>query len=487
MALIRADQILPQLESETLRGRLKHSTIRRWLWMQDLVVISACAALAVTVASWLPGSDPLPGGRGALPVVVLIVLAWSALLAVNGGYRFRQWGFGVNEYNRVITASLETFALLAMAMYLTHFQLPRSWVLALFLLAVPAIIAGRRLVRTVIHRLRAAGIGRKRVLLVGASKPVGQLRTVLQRERWLGLAPVGALCRGEDLGDDAGAGALGDTTDVVDAVSDFDADIVIFCEGAFHECTEFNILARRLERRAVQLVVVPALTDISAQRIAMVPVAGLPLVFVEKPYAQRASSRAKRVFDMVVAGGLLLLAAPVMAIAAFLIKVEDGGPVFFRQQRVGRDGRLFNILKLRSMVCEAEQLLVLQGLRPDDGDWILFKMRVDPRVTRVGRFIRRYSIDELPQLWNVIRGDMSIVGPRPALPCEVAKYASTVRRRLDVRPGITGLWQVSGRADLSWEDTVRLDLYYVDNWSMLQDAVILLRTARAVTRPTGAY
>jgi exopolysaccharide biosynthesis polyprenyl glycosylphosphotransferase len=474
-----------------LRWHLTHTAIRRWLWLQDLAVISACAVLAPAISSRLPGGLAEDGGI-AVSALALIVTAWSILLAVNGGYRSRQWGFGGNEDNRVLMASLETFALLATGLYLTRSDLPRSWVLGLFLLAVPAIIISRRIARAVIHHLRAAGVGARRVLLVGAPVAITRLKAVLQRERWLGLAAVGGLHPGERLDGAPARGGLPDIGAVdigavVDAINDLEADLVIFCDGAFHEGGQFNELARRLEGHDVQLVVVPALSDISARRIAMVPVAGLPLVFVEKPYAQRASSRAKRVFDMVVAGGILILAAPLMAIAAILIKVEDGGPIFFRQERVGRDGHPFTMLKLRSMVCGAEQLLALEGLRPDDGDGILFKMRVDPRVTRVGRFIRRYSIDELPQLLNVISGDMSIVGPRPALPREVAKYAPTVLRRLDVRPGITGLWQVSGRSDLSWEDTVRLDLYYVDNWSMSQDATILLRTARAVIRSTGAY
>jgi exopolysaccharide biosynthesis polyprenyl glycosylphosphotransferase len=212
----------------------------------------------------------------------------------------------------------------------------------------------------------------------------------------------------------------------------------------------------------------------------------MSLVFVEKPHAERALSRAKRVFDILVTGSALVVAAPIIAVVTVLIKVEDGGPILFRQTRIGRDGQPFDMLKIRSMVPDAERRLTEDNLCSDSSS-VLFKMHDDPRVTRVGGFIRRYSIDELPQLWNVVRGDMSIVGPRPALASEVAQYEPTVLRRLDVRPGITGLWQVSGRSDLPWEDAVRLDLYYVDNWCMVQDAVILLRTARAVARPAGAY
>jgi len=183
---------------------------------------------------------------------------------------------------------------------------------------------------------------------------------------------------------------------------------------------------------------------------------------------------------------LILLSAPVMLAVAWAISVEDGGPVLFRQRRTGLKGEDFDCLKFRSMVVDAEQRL--DGLQAHNhGAGVLFKLKDDPRITRVGRFIRRFSLDELPQFFNVLSGRMSLVGPRPALPSEVARYQEHVLRRLDVRPGMTGLWQVSGRSDLPWDETVRLDLYYVDNWSMLQDLNILGRTFGAVVRPRGAY
>jgi exopolysaccharide biosynthesis polyprenyl glycosylphosphotransferase len=484
MHLVRAEQLIPELEMG-MGGHLKHSTVRRWLWVLDLLVLSLSAALAAKLVSWVPTHGPAHTLTEDAAAVVLVLAVWLVLLAVNGEYRYRRWSFGIDEDHHIITASLEAFTLLALGMYLTDFHLPRAWVLIFFVTAVPSLIAGRCLARAFIHHVRRAGLGRERALLVGAPDAIARLSIVLQRERWLGLTPVGSL-EADELDNHAG-GALADIEAVVDAVADVRADLVMLCDGAFHVGSDFNALARRLEREDVHLVVVPALTDISPQRIAMVPAAGLPLVFVERPHAQRAVSRAKRAFDILVAGVALLIAAPVMAVAAVLIRREDGGPVIFRQTRIGRDGQPFDMLKLRSMVLDAEQLLAQNGLRSDTSDGVLFKMQDDPRITRVGRVIRRYSIDELPQLWNVLRGDMSIVGPRPALACEVAQYQPTVYRRLDVRPGITGLWQVSGRSDLSWTDAVRLDLYYVDNWSMAQDALILLRTARAVARPAGAY
>lgn len=207
---------------------------------------------------------------------------------------------------------------------------------------------------------------------------------------------------------------------------------------------------------------------------------------IDAPASNAAASRAKRTWDSIGSAFLLLLAAPIMGLVALAIKLEDGGPVLFRQARVGLKGEEFACLKFRSMCTDAEARLAAL-MAQNEGAGPLFKMTHDPRITRVGRFIRRFSLDELPQLWNALRGDMSLVGPRPALPTEVAQYDSGTRRRLDVRPGLTGLWQVSGRSNLSWDETVRLDLYYVDNWSVVQDLMILAKTAKAVLGSSGAY
>ena len=232
-------------------------------------------------------------------------------------------------------------------------------------------------------------------------------------------------------------------------------------------------------------LVVP-LTDVSSQRLKVSPVAGLPLVHLEPCRSLHAARWAKRVFDVLGALCLLVVLAPLMAATARAVKLPDGGPALFRHTRVGRDGLPFGVLKFRSMVVDAEQLRgALVGRSTSQS--ILFKMADDPRVTGPGRWIRRFSLDELPQLWNVVTGQMSLVGPRPPLPEEVARYEDDMLRRLRVRPGMTGLWQVSGRSDLSWDDSVRLDLYYVDNWSMVQDLAILARTFRAVVGSQGAY
>jgi exopolysaccharide biosynthesis polyprenyl glycosylphosphotransferase len=230
----------------------------------------------------------------------------------------------------------------------------------------------------------------------------------------------------------------------------------------------------------------PALTDIAGPRIHTQQVAGLPLIHVTTPTLEGGQRVAKRLFDLTVSGILVVITLPLMALISLMVILDSPGPILFRQKRVGMGGAEFEMFKFRSMVPDAEQRLAdLAEL--NDGHGVLFKMKQDPRVTRIGSVLRKYSLDELPQLFNILAGSMSLVGPRPPLPVEVAGYEQDVLRRLLVKPGLTGLWQVSGRSNLSWQDSVRLDLYYVENWSLAGDVVIILRTARAVFLSTGAY
>jgi exopolysaccharide biosynthesis polyprenyl glycosylphosphotransferase len=219
------------------------------------------------------------------------------------------------------------------------------------------------------------------------------------------------------------------------------------------------------------------------------PVAGLPLIHVERPTYSGPTRVVKSAFDMVGAVLLLILFSPFMLAIAAVVKLDSPGPVFFRQERVGVDGTRFRMAKFRTMRVDAEAMLdeLRRAQETDAGNEVLFKIKNDPRITRVGRFLRRYSLDEIPQLFNVVSGEMSLVGPRPPLAAEVAQYQNEVHRRLLVRPGMTGLWQVSGRSDLSWEETVRLDLSYVENWSITGDLMILFKTAKAVLSSSGAY
>jgi len=277
-----------------------------------------------------------------------------------------------------------------------------------------------------------------------------------------------------------------DTHSIVAALDACGADAVAVSAGVQLHPQTLRHLGWELAARNIGLIMAPALTDIAGPRIHTQQVAGLPLIHVTTPTLEGGQRVAKRLFDLTTAGLLLVMASPAMILVALLVKLDNPGPVLFRQERVGMEGKRFFMIKFRSMVVDAEGRLA-ELARQNEGSGPLFKMRNDPRVTRLGGFLRRFSVDELPQLLNVLSGSMSLVGPRPPLPGEVEAYESDVRRRLLVKPGLTGLWQVSGRSNLSWQDSVRLDLYYVENWSLAGDLIIMLRTVRAVFRSTGAY
>jgi exopolysaccharide biosynthesis polyprenyl glycosylphosphotransferase len=273
---------------------------------------------------------------------------------------------------------------------------------------------------------------------------------------------------------------------VASVVDRFHADTVAVLACPEMNGTRLRELAWDLEKTGTEMCVASALLDVAGPRTTIRPVAGLPLLHVDHAELTGGKQLIKGLFDKVSATLALILLAPLFMVIALAIGVSDHGPVFFRQTRTGRDGKPFRLWKFRTMVVDAESRKA-QLLADNDGHGALFKMRRDPRVTRVGAWLRRWSLDELPQLFNVLLGDMSLVGPRPALPVEVAEYGNHMLRRLAVKPGITGLWQVSGRSDLSWDEAERLDVRYVENWSLALDLQILWKTLSAVTRGSGAY
>ncbi len=416
------------------------------------------------------------------------VVLWISVLALVGSYDASVRGMGVVEASRLLRASMITMGLVGVAAFLFNYNFSRAFFFIFFALGIPILLSTRLVMRWFVHTARRYGHMMSPVLVAGDPAHVNDLAKVLRREHWLGYKVVGALVPESLMGREilAGIPVIGTPERTREALEASQATAVIFAEGSFERAEHFNRLARDLEHQHAQMIVVPALTDVSAQRMNVRPVAGLPLVHIESPRAELAGRWEKRAFDIIASSILIFLLSPVLAAVALAVKRDDGGPVMFRQERVGLNGELFKCLKFRSMCLDAEaRLATLQAHNESDG--VLFKMARDPRITRVGAFIRRFSLDELPQLFNVWRGDMSLVGPRPALPKEVAQYQTDMLRRLDVRPGITGLWQVSGRSSLSWEETVRLDLYYVDNWSFVQDVSILGKTVRAVFGGDGAF
>ncbi len=432
------------------------------------------------------------GAQGAADAYLVGTLvlppAWVAVVALGRGYESRFLGTGPEEYRRLFDAGLRLFAVTAGSAYALKVDVARGYLFVAFPVALLLTVAGRLVARRLLGRLRALGRCTHAVVAVGSERSVAELITTLTREPRAGFRVVAACVAGRDGAAIEGVPVLGDPAGVVAALRVTGADTVAVTAWSTLGPAELRRLSWELEGSGVDLVVAPSVTDIAGPRISIRPVAGLPLLHVEEPEFSGSRRLVKTALDRSVAAVALVVFSPVLVVSALVVRLGSRGPALFRQTRVGVDGTSFTMLKLRSMHTDAEQRLHDLAEGNDHGtEGMLFKLRQDPRVTPVGRFLRRYSLDELPQLINVLRGDMSLVGPRPPLPTEVDRYADDARRRLLVKPGLTGLWQVSGRSDLSWEESVRLDLHYVENWTLALDLVILWRTFAAVVGRRGAY
>jgi exopolysaccharide biosynthesis polyprenyl glycosylphosphotransferase len=473
-------------------GRIERRAAKRLsTWTRDYLRQVAladlgCAVVGVFMAAQVRfGNNVTPMYLGlslALPVL------WIAALWLAGAYDVRFIGTGSDEYRKVLNAGVSLTAAVAIFSYAVNLQVSRTYVV----IALPAItlfdLVARYAMRKRLHWQRGHGKCLHNVIAVGHELAVADLITELKRDKYHGLTVVGACLARPGLGDEevAGVRVYGGLDDVTAAVKAFGADTV-----AVTACPEMNgmrlrSLAWELEKTGTDLCVSPALLDVAGPRTTIRPTAGLTLLHVDHPQLSGFRLVVKGLFDRCAAAAALVMLAPVMAALAAAIWLHDHGPVLFTQLRVGKDGHTFRIYKFRTMIVDAEQRRE-ELLASNDSDGVLFKLRKDPRVTGVGAHLRRWSLDELPQLFNIFLGHMSLVGPRPALPDEADKYAEHVRRRLVVKPGLTGLWQVSGRSDLSWEESVRLDLRYVENWSFALDLQIIWKTLSVLVRRSGAY
>ena len=465
----------------------------QWLRWSDTALVMAVIALAQTLRFGSSGSAILTGFSAIdyTFVSAFIAGAWVAALAVYRTRQVRIIGSGLDEYRRIWTATLSVFGLLAVLSTILRLDIARGYLAIAFPLGVLALTANRWVSRKYVIRQRNAGEFMNSALAVGRLASVSGLAQSLARHPGDGYRIVGVCAPGLAYRDSVSIPSVGKVAaypqdgDIISAVLKSGADTVMLTSGHLSP-DEIRDLSWKLEKIDVDLVVSPGMVDVADPRLTVRLVGGLPLIQVEKPQYDGAKRFQKRAFDVCFSLCVLTVAAPIMLLAAIAVKVTSRGPVFYLSERIGLDGRPFKMIKFRSMVVDAEQQLA-EVAHLNEGGAVLFKIKDDPRVTSAGRFLRRYSIDELPQFINVLRRDMSVVGPRPPLPAEVQSYNDRVRRRLLVRPGITGLWQVSGRSDLSWEDTVRLDLSYVENWSMLSDLVIAAKTLMVVVRGSGAY
>ncbi|MDP9407591.1 MAG: sugar transferase [Actinomycetota bacterium] len=477
---------LPELSEASQRPAPPAGTPRwerryaRALMAMDLGVASVAAVLGLVLRF---GQDFTPVYAA---LTALLPPLWVGVLAAGRAYEGRYLATGSEEYRRVFESGVRLLALTAVLALAVRYELARGYVLLVLPLTLLGSLAGRRVARSMVAARRRRGRMQHRVIATGTERAVAELVREIRREPGSGYTVVGVCVDRAGSRSVEGLPVLGGSRDVVDVLRRERADTVAVGAWSSYSQVDLRRLGWQLEGTGADLLVAPSLTDVAGPRISFRPVSGLSLIHVEQPQFRGVRRVMKGLFDRSVALGLLVVAAvPMLAIAA-IVRATSTGLALFRQTRVGLDGRHFTMLKFRSMRVTAEDELRALLAR-NEGDGVLFKMRDDPRVTPIGRWLRRFSLDELPQLINVLRGDMSLVGPRPPLPREVEQYGDDVRRRLLVKPGITGLWQVKGRSDLSWEESVRLDLYYVENWSPALDAQILWRTASAVLASRGAY
>jgi exopolysaccharide biosynthesis polyprenyl glycosylphosphotransferase len=415
-----------------------------------------------------------------------LVVVWMWALSLIDSRDHRVIGGGNTEFVRVARASFSLFGAIAILAFLFRVDVARGYLLIALPLGIFMLLFERWLWRQWLIAHRWLGQYSAKVLLVGSEESVAAIARELHRSPTAGYRVVGACVPSGKVADvipGTTVPVMGSVDNVERAIAATGADTVAVTSTDDLPPAKVKQISWALEAGRQHLVLAPSIVDVAGPRIHTRPVAGLPLIHVETPKFSRGQRFVKRTSDILGATVLIVIASPVLLAVACAVAITSPGPVLYKQERIGHVGKPFYMLKFRSMRLGADRelknLLAAQGT----SEVPLFKITNDPRITRVGRFIRKYSLDELPQLFNVLGGSMSLVGPRPQIAAEVALYSTAARRRLLARPGITGLWQVSGRSTLDWEQTVRLDLYYVENWSLVGDFAILAKTVRAVVAP----
>lgn len=452
--------------------------------LTDFVAILVAIAASETVGA-VAGIEPTKSGAAGISLAVL----WFVALRLRRTSEIRTVGCNA-ELGRVLVATFAAFGLLAVANGFVDVHGLRMYLIVGLPSGLLLLIASRLFWQRRLDAERAAGRGLPRALIVGARRDIEFVVEQIANASVPKYAVAGAVFSHDAATSEAMAPTQTLAANRINAVSEAiairNADVVILA-GYPSDGGEFvRALSWQLENGPTELVLAWCLDSVDRSRIRFDTANGVPLMHVTTPTFSGGKHRVKRAMDVMLAGIALLVLAPMFGVVALLIRRDSAGPVFFRQERVGVDGTKFSMIKFRSMTQTAEAELA-PLLQKNDGNGVLFKLRNDPRVTRTGALLRRYSLDELPQLWNILVGDMSIVGPRPPLACEVEQYSDQVQRRLFIKPGLTGPWQVGGRSDLSWDESVRLDLHYVENWSILGDLRIMWRTVGAVVTPVGAY
>jgi exopolysaccharide biosynthesis polyprenyl glycosylphosphotransferase len=422
---------------------------------------------------------------------VVIALLWLGALGAFRSRDRRVLGLGSDEYKRVINATVLVFGLAAIILLVAQIPASRGYFALALPLGLGGLLISRWSMRAWLTRQRVKGRFLSRVVVLGRPKDVKYVIKQIRRRPGgeydvVGAAIAGANANSRLLVDGRWVPVVADLMSVEKSLPALNVDAVIVAGPVQGGSGFIQKLGWSLEESDTELVLATGLTNVAGPRIHSRPVEGLPLMHVELPQFSGAKHLVKRLLDVSASAAALLVLLPVFGIIAVVIKRDSPGPVLFRQERIGQGGKRFTMYKFRSMVVTAEQDLA-GLLARNEGSGLLFKMKEDPRVTRAGAWLRRHSLDELPQIWNVLQGHMSLVGPRPPLGREVDGYEKNAHRRLYIKPGLTGMWQINGRSELSWEDSIRLDLYYVENWSITMDLMIIFRTAKMLVKPVGAY
>ena len=465
-------------------------TYQARLIVTDTLVIIAAVALAC--ASWfgLDSQRASPTSSAEfLGVGLLVIIAWACGLSVFQTRERYVLAFGATEYKRIISTTTTTFGVLAIAFLVAQMTASRWFFLVALPVGLVGLVVSRWGWRKWLAGRQESTRSLSRAIVVGRPHDVEQIVSQMTTTMSAAYTISGIVV---PLDTEVSPGFAGDVAVAADLArsaafaKELGVDAVIVVGQPGESADFIRDLAWQLEGSSAHLILAMNLMNIAGPRIHFRPVDGMPLMHVELPQFEGMKHVLKRVLDVVCSGTAMLLLSPVFLVIAWLVRRGGDGGAIFTQERVGQNGSTFQIYKFRSMVPNATQMLE-QLADQNEGSGALFKLRDDPRVTPVGRYLRKYSLDELPQLWNVFIGDMSLVGPRPPLPHEVLGYDHHVQRRLYIKPGLTGMWQINGRSDLSWEESVRLDLYYVENWSVIGDLVIMWRTLRVLIKPVGAY
>ena len=496
----------PETEQSIFRS-IRRRPLWRYLYVAALVAVDVLVMLLSLVICFAFNPGAYDTVTRAMPIWAFL-LAYCVIgllcLAFAGAYHRHVMAEGYELYTKLINAAIFTIVLASCVAFMLNLQLPRTALIIAPLVGLVCELVARWMMRCLLHHHRRRGECKYTTVIVGSSEGINRTLRLMRRNSALGYMPV-AVCpiapdpRMDDayvvtnfVADPDIEGA--DKLRVLSFGSRFARTIermgvqeVYIADVLSRDSKLLHAMSLAIESLGIELAISVSLADVGGHRLHLRNSAEQQVLIASLPQYRTTTYVIKRIIDIVLSAVALVISSPIMLGVAIAIKLDDGGPVLFKQTRVGIHGKPFTMYKFRSMVTNAEEIKAKLAAESGQTDRFIFKLKDDPRITKVGKFIRKTSLDEFPQFFNVFKGDMSLVGPRPALPDEVARYGSLYSTRLLVKPGITGPWQVSGRSDLSQEQSEFLDVSYIENWSITGDLAILAKTVMVVFRGTGSY